>query len=134
MKYVTLLPFMEVEELKELAHKILNKEIKGVKLATLYPFLDSDTLNEIVDKMIELEDGSKMTSLLPFISSKKVNDIYQAVKAGKIKGVNEAYLIPFLDKGSIKEMFYDLVKKAGEEAPSNDEDEFDDVMDIEDEA
>lgn len=131
MKYVTLLPFMDREELTELAHKILNNEVTGVNIATLYPFLDEDILGEIVDKMIELGQTKKLASVLPFISSKKVNDIYQAVKEGKLEGFKEEYLLPFLDKKSIKAMFYDLVKKANDE---DSDDEFETVMNIEDEA
>ena len=133
MKYVTLLPFMDSEELSELAHKILNNEVKGVNIVTLYPFLDSELLDVIVDKMIELGETKKLTSILPFVSSKKINDIYQAIKSGTLKDVKEVYLLPFLDKATLKEMFYDLVKKAGEESSEDTDDEFDNVMDIEDE-
>ena len=73
--------------------------------------------------------GSKIVSILPFLESKKVNDIYEAVKSGSLKGVKEIYLLPFLSKDNIKDMFYDLVKKAGEETDDLD-DELEEIMEL----
>lgn len=112
MKYTSLLPFMDSEEITELARKVMKGEVQGVKLITLYPFLDSETLDEIAEYYIKEGKGSTIVTLLPFISTQKVNALYEKVREGSIEGVDERVFLPFLGKSQIKEMFYDLVKKA----------------------
>ena len=126
MKYVTLLPFMDSEELKDLAEKIISQEVKGVNIVTLYPFLDRSSLDEIVEKLIEAKDGRKLRSALPFVSRETVEKIYQGVKDGSITGINEHSLLPFLGRKAIKDMFYDLIKDLPETDFDKDEDFFDD--------
>lgn len=123
MRYVSLLPFMDSEELKELANQIIKGEVEGVNIVVLYPFLNNEDLEEIVDQLIELNEGKKLTSALPFVSNKTVEKIYQKIQDGTLTGVNENALLPFLPKSKIKEMFYDLVKKAKENTDNSSDEE-----------
>jgi len=125
---------MDRKEIRELAFKVLNGEVKGVKLVVLYPFLDHETLEEIVDHFVEKGEGKKLMSLLPFVSQETVNKIYESVKSGKVTNIKENYLLPFLGKAQIKELFDDLVKQAHEaaEAKGDDVDDEDEV-DLDDE-
>ncbi len=123
-KLVHMLPFMESNELKDLAIKIINKEVKGVRIVVLFPFLSGKDLNEVVDLMIEKKMGRELNKVIPFINEEKLNELYDAVKDGSIEGLEETYLFPFLGKDKLKSMFNDLVKKATEEA--DDEQEEDD--------
>ena len=130
MKITTLLPFMESEELKELAYKILDKEVKGVSIVTLFPFLDKEDLTQVFDKMIETGHTKKLYGALPFLNKEQINKLYDRVKAGELEGFKEAALIPFLGETKIKEIFNELVKEAANAEDVADED---DEFDVEDE-
>ena len=86
-KLMHILPFMDSEELKELAIKVMNEEIKGVKLMMLFPFLRRNDLSEIVDMLIEKKQGRELRHVIPFVSKEKLNQIYQLVKEGKISSL-----------------------------------------------
>ncbi len=121
MKYVTMLPFLSAEDLKELAFKVINGETKGVKLILLFPFLDTDTLDEIVEKLIVEKKGKELRGALPFVSKKIIGKIYSAVVNEELTGIRKEMLLPFLDQSQIKEMFEELVKNAENEEDLDDE-------------
>ena len=123
-----ILPFMESEELKELAIKVIKKEIKGVRLMMVLPFLSREDLDEIVDMLIENKQGKELNYVLPFVSLKKIEQIYQGVINGEIDGIRDSSLYPFLGKKQLKKLFNKLVI----EAQSNPESDEDDDLDIED--
>ena len=131
MKLTHILPFMETEELKELAIKVVNEEVKGVKLMTLFPFLSRESLDEIVELLIQKGKGREITSILPFASKKSVKRILEGIKDGSITGVKENFLYPFLGEEELKEMFDVLVKQAHDNAEAEDNDD-DDLEDLED--
>ena len=123
MKYIHMLPFLDEEDLDELVEKILNGEAKGIRIVTLYPFLSRTSLDKLVDKLIKEGKSKELNGALPFMSKEKINEIYDAVKEGKLEGIDEMFLMPFLGKNKIKEMFNDLVKKASESGEDFDEEE-----------
>lgn len=125
-KLVMLLPFMEAEELKDLAMKIINKEVQGVKIMMLYPFLNSEDLNEVVNLCIEKGETKAINTAIPFLNKEMINKIYEGVKDGSIKGVKEHMLLPFLGKKMRKGLFDDLIKEATEYAKAHPESENDD--------
>lgn len=123
MRYVTMLPFLDKEDLRELAFKVINTEVKGVKLVLLFPFLDRDTLEEIVDKLIEEKKGKDLRRALPFISKDAIGKIYNAIEKDEIKGLRREMLLPFLGQKQVKEMFEELLKQAADEPFDEDDDE-----------
>jgi len=125
VKLTHILPFMETEELKTLAIKIINEEVKGVKLVTVFPFLSHEDLDEVIELLIEKGKGKQLTYILPFATKKTIQRILKGVKDGSIKGVREHALYPFLDKEELKEMFDKLVKEVDEHAKENDNEEVD---------
>lgn len=130
-KIMQILPFLDDGDLKELAIKIINEEVTGVKLMMVFPFLSSNDLDELVDLMIEKNLGKQLTYVLPFASKETVKKISKGIKDGTIKGVRETSLYPFLDRDELKARFEDLVKEAAEH-PEDDSDE-DDLDDLDDE-
>lgn len=118
-KLVHILPFMEDEDIKDLAIKVINKEVTGVKLVMLFPFLKQSDLEEIVEELIAVNDGKNLSRALPFVKTEMVNRIYEGVKDGSITGVKETYLYPFLGKNQLKSMFDELVKEAMENKDSD---------------
>lgn len=123
MKLAHILPFMESNELKELALKIVNNEVEGVKIAIIYPFLSNEDLDEVVEALIKDNKGKELTQALPFVSEESLNKIFEAIKAGTIEGLKEQALYPFLGKDKIKEMFDILVKECQEKAKEHKEEE-----------
>ena len=132
-KLVRLLPFMDGQELKDLAMKIINGEVKGVNLSVLFPFLRSSDLTEISELLLEKKDVRNLKRLVPFARQETIEKIYQQVKGGNLEGFNEVYLYPFLGKDMIKSMFNDLVKEAAEHPERFKDDDEDDEDDFDDE-
>lgn len=141
-KLVRILPFMDNEEIKELATQIINEEVEGVRLVLLFPFLSNTDLDEIVNLLIEKKDAKKLQHAIPFASSETVDKIYKAVQAGEIEGLKESFLFPFLGKDQLKSMFKIFVKQAKEESGdekettihihSNSDEDFDFNIELED--
>ena len=112
MKLENMMPFLESEDIKELAIKIINEEVKGIKLLKVFPFLSEKDLDEIINLLIEKGAGKELTYALPFVSKETLSRIYEGVKAGEITNIKEYSFYPFLGKEKIKEMFDMLVKEA----------------------
>ncbi len=123
MKYTHLLPFMDNEELKEVALQVLNGELQGVKLNRFFPFLNKEDLNEIVDKIIETKNTKLLNHAIPFMSKQKIGEIYEKAERGDIPDFNAEKCIPFLGSEKIKEIFKSLIKKASEEPDEDEEKE-----------
>lgn len=117
MKLIRLLPFMDNEEVKDLALQIINEDIQGVKLVVTFPFLSRTDLEEIVDILIEKNENKRILTSLPFISKEKVEYIHKLVQDGKLQGFKEDYLLPFLGKSAIKDMVQRYIKEAKENPP-----------------
>jgi len=122
MRYTQLLPFMDREELKQIAEEIIKGELKNVKLVTLFPFLGRENLHEIVDLLIEKKDVETLHKAIPFISRDKVLEIYKAAEKGDLPQFDTSKCIPFLGSDKIKEIFRELVKNTPEEPIEEDED------------
>ena len=129
MKYTHLLPFMDKEELKEIAEQVLNGELKGVKIESLFPFLGKRNLGEIVDLLIEKKEVKTLKRALPFVGKEKVEAIYESASKGELPGFDVESCIPFLDSDRIKEIFRELVKNAPEVDEEDEEDDDDDSDD-----
>lgn len=129
MKLAALLPFMESDDLKELALKIIEGEVKGVKLVILYPFLRGKDLDEIIDICLEKGYTKEVKHALPFVNQETIKKIYQGVKDGSIEGIKEHSIFPFLGRSELKEMFDELVKEATENASESVDEEVVDEID-----
>ena len=128
-KLRNIIPFMGGEELKELALKIINGEIEGVKLMIVLPFIRREDLDEIVNLLIEKNQGKDLTFALPFVSQETLAKIQEAAKSGKLEGFNETRLFPFLGKDKLKEMFDEIVLEAANSEDDTDDEDYDDLDD-----
>ncbi len=122
-KLYRILPFIEDEEVKELAIKIINEEIKGVKLHAVFPFLAKEDLDQIIDMLIEKGKSKELKYALPFMSQESLIKLYEKVKTGEITGLDENYFFPFLGKDKLKQIFDDMIKSAAEMSDDEEEDE-----------
>lgn len=102
MRIDRMLPFLEEEELKLLAEKILSAEnhcFNGVTIEMLLPFLDEEDIDDLFDKAGT--DGRTLNVFLPFVSEKKLNEsVDRFVEAGRKKEILS--LLPFLDEEGIR--------------------------------
>lgn len=122
MKLLKILPFMESQEIKDLAIQIINGESKGIKLVLCYPFLNREDLDEVIELCIEKGQSKDVNLALPFASKETIKKIYEGIKSGSLKGISEHMLFPFLSKEQRKSVFDDLVKEAAND-PSQEEDD-----------
>ena len=105
------LPFMNDEDLEELATKILSGDIKEVPLYKLYPFLSKSRLDQIVKEIIEKNDQDSLKHALPFVSKESLTFIREKIKEGALDGFDETHLLPFLDPEEVKRLFYDKLEE-----------------------
>jgi hypothetical protein len=127
MKLAALLPFMDQEEIDELADKIVAGEVENVELAMVYPFIGQEKLESLVNRMIDNKTFRHVYSALPFLSKKRVGELYERVQKDKIEGFQEAALLPFLGKDKIKEIFNQMM--AGSTTSESETDKNDDSTD-----
>lgn len=134
MKLMHVLPFMDSEEIKELADQIIAGEVKNVSLTMVYPFLKSEHIEELIEKMNDKSSYKQIYTALPFLSKKAVNRLYERVQNGELEGFKEEALIPFLGKSNIKDIFNKLIKEAKKQKEESVDELFedDDVDDDED--
>lgn len=112
MKLTSLLPFMDKEEIKNLAKQIASGEVQGVKLTYLFPFLDRDDLDEIVNELIDQGKTKEIYSALPFLKKATIESIYERIQKGELEGFKEEALLPFLGSEKISAIFQDVIQQA----------------------
>jgi hypothetical protein len=72
-----LLPFLEEEDLEQLAEKILSspdKNYEGVTLEMLLPFLDDDYVSKACKKAFE--KGDSISNYLPFMDDDDIDEAF----------------------------------------------------------
>lgn len=132
MKYQSVLPFLDREDLNEVVDKVISGEIKNIKFTSLFPFLNDETLNKVIDFLIQEKRTKELQRALPFMSKSKINELYEAVESGEIEGIKATSFLPFLSKTKLKEIFETLIKNT-QENEDDEHDEHDEDFDDEDE-
>ncbi|MGI6782533.1 MAG: hypothetical protein ACOX56_06970 [Acholeplasmataceae bacterium] len=110
---VSLLPFLDDEELDEIADMIINdhEDLRGLKLATIFPFLSEEKCDAIfLAKMTSLNQN-EISSIVPFVSQKTLSSLVDQYIAGNLTKVNMNVIYPFLDKEDIKRIFFHELNK-----------------------
>jgi hypothetical protein len=104
MKIKNMLPFLEDEELAELAKKIVSSptgEVQGVKLEDLLPYMDDDDIDEMM--MEAFKNGENVDCFLPFASDDGIEDVIDLALAGKDM-VSLKNFLPFADDETIEKI------------------------------
>lgn len=114
-KIVTMLPFMDDEDLNEIVESIINgdDQYKDINLVVLFPFLKSQECERLFVKFLEDEskDNKKyITTLGPFVSTKFLSQIVDEYINGKYSNLNMNSLYPFMDKKDVKRVFQYVLK------------------------
>lgn len=105
---VSLLPFLDDEELDEIAKMIIDnhEDLKGLKLSTIFPFLKEEQCDAIFNAKMSSLSQSEISSIIPFVSKKVLSKLVDEYLAGRLPKVNMNALYPFLDKEDIKRIFF----------------------------
>ncbi len=110
---VSLLPYLDEEELNEIADMIIDNhpDMKGLKLATIFPFLSTAKCDEIfLAKMTSLSQ-SELSSVVPFVSQKVLSNLVDEYIKGNVSKINMNAIYPFLSQDDIKRIFFYELKK-----------------------
>lgn len=109
-KLKTMLPFLEDDELEELADAIIASptgQVDGISAASLAPFLEDDKVDEMFIHEVKINGHYK--SLLPFVSE----DVFDALLKEIINGTTDVdikCMLPFMDDSTIDDLCEAVVK------------------------
>lgn len=99
-----MIPFLDDEDLKELAEKIVSSpagEVQGVKLDDLLPFMDDDDIDEMF--VAAFKNGENVECFLPFASDDGIEEAVDLALAGDGKA-NLSSLLPYADDETIEKI------------------------------
>ena len=102
---IAALPFMDKEELLDLANKVINKEETRIPLVTILPFVDEKDCDELFIKLIDKQEESDVTYFAPFISEELLDKVVDEYVNGKYQHLNMSALYPFMSSESVKKVF-----------------------------
>lgn len=105
MNLITMLPFLEDEQLEKLLEKIMQSsdgEWKGITLPVLLPLLSDSVIERLM--MEAAGRGEKVTVYAPFASSETLHKLTVEYVEGRIR-VDMDSLYPFLVDEDIKLLF-----------------------------
>lgn len=115
MDLFKLLPFLEDEELEELANKIINSEtneFKGVRIGNLLPFLDEDFIGQLAKLCVQ--EGKSYHEFLPFLDDDDVDDILLKVAVEHPLRHEFYSLLPFASSDALSKLLDLILKKESE--------------------
>ena len=113
-KIISMLPFMDKEDLHELVNDILNgsEEYKDIPLQAIFPFLSEEDCDSLFLKSIEDPNSNiNICSLAPFVSEEALSSFVDKYIEGEYQDVNIDILYPFLKSSDIKKLFKYVVNK-----------------------
>ncbi|MGM9858858.1 MAG: hypothetical protein ACI311_06400 [Bacilli bacterium] len=111
-KIVSMLPFMDDEDIHELVMGIIEnkEEYKDLDLVSIMPFLSTEDCDILFKKALD-ENLSNIVSIVPFVSSKALSIFVDEYIDGKYQNVNIEALYPFIDSKDVKKIFKHFMKK-----------------------
>ena len=113
-KIISMLPFMDKEDLHELVNDILNgsEEYKDIPLQAIFPFLAKEDCDSLFLKALEDPDSNiNICYLAHFVSEEALSSFVDKYIEGEYQDVNIDILYPFLKSSDIKKLFKYVVNK-----------------------
>jgi hypothetical protein len=115
--YAKMLPFLDDDEIEELAEKISDSptgELNGLKIQSLLPFIDDDdVVGKIYLKYLEkgrLDDAKKM---LPFLDDDFIDQAVKEFIDGTIPNLDIKSMLPFMDDDTVEELAKKITANGG---------------------
>ena len=114
-KMITVLPFMDDEDIHEIVEGILNGDelYKDLNLTPLMPFFEEEDCDKIFRKLIIESNGGyahNISSLAPFVSEECLSSLVDEYLDGKYPDLSLESLLPFLDSKDVKKIFKSYLK------------------------
>ncbi len=113
MNIKIMLPFLDEDDLEQLANKILDSEgneFKGVTICEVLPFLDDDVVDKMFFKAI-LNNKKDYIKFLPFVSEEALHTLVVKYFNEEIKNIDIDVIYPFLNEDDIKYIFRKFMEK-----------------------
>ncbi len=104
MNLISMIPFLDEEELNELMNKIISSgkdEYNGISIYVLLPFLTKNSLNELMEKIIKNEVNFNYQALLPFLEREEIEKMFFEAVTNKKDFVS---YLPFLSEETYHEI------------------------------
>ena len=107
-KLLSVLPFLDSEDIHELVQDLLNGEesLKDINVVSFLPFLSSNDCDALFIR--SLEDGNnkyKPEDIAPFVSKECLSTVVDKYLNGEIKDFKVERLYPYLSSSDIKKVF-----------------------------
>lgn len=118
-KLVQILPFLDDEDLHEIAEDILSDPAKyeGLNLSCVMPFLDEKDCDALFLKIAldtDKKDEHSLVSLAPFVSEECLSKLLDKFVSGELQDIDMDELYPFLSSKDVKRLFKYIVSKKDE--------------------
>lgn len=105
----SILPFMEEEDVFDIAKKIIEKKEQKISLVEVLPFLNERHCDELFLQAIEQEEFiNQATSFAPFVSEDCLSKVVDGYLEGKYQNLNLSTLYPFMKNEDVKRIFHYL--------------------------
>ena len=105
-----MIPFMDEDEIRNLAREILdgNEDYKGISLESLLPLMDEDDIDDIALEIYHKEGN--VSAILPFISEEAAAELAREVLECE-DDPDISAILPFMDDEDVDEIAADLYRK-----------------------
>ncbi len=112
MNIKNLIPFLDEEDLNELADKILeseNESFEGVRMDDILCFLEDDKVDEIF--LRKVKEGKDYQAYLPFVSDECMDRLTEDYVNGETGDFDIESVFPYMEDDNIKRIFRAYLKK-----------------------
>jgi len=105
-----LLPFVEEEDVDQMMLAALSQ---GKTIDSFYPFAGEKGLHDVTDRFIAGTPLENPLHLLPFLEEEDIQRVASKIakEAGSYQGLHWSSLLPFMDEGSVDQLFLQSLQK-----------------------
>lgn len=106
-KLVSMLPFLDDEDIHQLMEKILAKDelFKDLNIMSMLPFLSSEDASRLFRKALEQGSDINPIQIAPFIDDEELSIVIDDYMNGKYPDLDVDSLYPFLSSKDVKRLF-----------------------------
>jgi hypothetical protein len=111
-KLAKMFPYMQEEEIHEIAEQILNgdEELKDIDIASLLPFMSQEDAGALFEK--SLEAGDKLyLDCVPYVGEEVLSKLVDRYVSGECQDLRMDGIYPYLSSKDVKRIFYYELRK-----------------------
>ena len=118
-KLAKMLPYMEEEEIHEIAEKVLagEEDFKELDIASLMPFMSQEDCGVLFEKSLEANDkepgvdGKLYLKCVPYVGEEVLSKLVDRYVEGGFENIRMDNIYPYLSSADVKRIFYYELKK-----------------------